>query len=239
MPINNLYRQMQATVQGATPNMGGTGNPGGVYNTDWSAQAGALLGPQFGTYSGQQPFLGRYRPPTMAGNGTDPTAWNDYGGYSYNLPNAYGPGQGGFGYGGYAPQLDQFAQMLSQYGGGVPQTQQGAPQGIPVRQPGQATGPTFNSFDSARPDPRSLPRDPSGAFGNPQQGDYGRGANGGDPSYLSPLKYGYSDPYADSHTKPMVGGTNTYDAPEDPAMYDRNFVNDRARFRYFGRGPGG
>lgn len=41
------------------------------------------VGGQYGT---QQGNLGRYRPPTMSGNG----GWNDNGGYAYNLPNAYG-----------------------------------------------------------------------------------------------------------------------------------------------------
>lgn len=41
------------------------------------------VGGQYGT---QQGNLGRYRPPTMNGNG----GWNDSGGYAYNLPNAYG-----------------------------------------------------------------------------------------------------------------------------------------------------
>lgn len=47
---------------------------------------------------GQDPRLGRYRPPQLV-NG----AWQDNGGYSYNLPNPFGPypmfGQGPYGYG--------------------------------------------------------------------------------------------------------------------------------------------
>lgn len=47
---------------------------------------------------GQDPRLGRYRPPQMV-NGD----WQDTGGYSYNLPNPFGPypmfGQGPYGYG--------------------------------------------------------------------------------------------------------------------------------------------
>lgn len=43
--------------------------------------------------SGQQADLGRYRPPTLAGDGNNPMNWNDYGGYAYNLPYAFGPTQ--------------------------------------------------------------------------------------------------------------------------------------------------
>lgn len=57
-------------------------------------------------YGGQSQGAGRYRPPTMEGG-----RWQDYGGYNYNLPNAFGsyPGYGqgnpysqyyGSGYGG-------------------------------------------------------------------------------------------------------------------------------------------
>lgn len=38
-------------------------------------------------YGGQNPNLGRYRPPQMIPGG----GWADNGGYNYNLPNAYGP----------------------------------------------------------------------------------------------------------------------------------------------------
>jgi hypothetical protein len=38
-------------------------------------------------YGGQNPSLGRYRPPQMIPGG----GWADNGGYNYNLPNAYGP----------------------------------------------------------------------------------------------------------------------------------------------------
>jgi hypothetical protein len=38
-------------------------------------------------YGGQNPELGRYRPPQMIPGG----GWADNGGYRYNLPNAYGP----------------------------------------------------------------------------------------------------------------------------------------------------
>jgi hypothetical protein len=50
-------------------------------------------------YGGQNPNLGRYRPPQMNLGG----GWNDQGGYNYNLPNAFGPypnfGMGPYGYG--------------------------------------------------------------------------------------------------------------------------------------------
>lgn len=48
--------------------------------------------PSQGYMGGQQPYAGRYRPPMM-GPGGD---WQDWGGYNYNLPNAFGsyPGYG-------------------------------------------------------------------------------------------------------------------------------------------------
>lgn len=62
-----------------------------------------------GYFGGQSPGAGRYRPPTMNGDGR----WNDDGGYNYNLPNAFGSypgygqgspyGGGGFGYAGLYP----------------------------------------------------------------------------------------------------------------------------------------
>lgn len=75
MPTNqNPNSQFQ---QGA-PNPGGPGNPGGVYNT-----------------GGQQPGYGRYVPPTLAADGTNPNNWNQSNGpYSYNVPNSFG----GYGY---------------------------------------------------------------------------------------------------------------------------------------------
>ena len=53
---------------------------------------GYQRGPSQGYMGGQQPYSGRYRPPMMNGQGN----WMDYGGYNYNLPNAFGsyPGYG-------------------------------------------------------------------------------------------------------------------------------------------------
>lgn len=62
---------------------------------------------QINMLSGQQSNLGRYRPPTLAGDGNNPMNWNDAGGYAYNLPYAFGPrAQNGAGpYGGYPSYL--------------------------------------------------------------------------------------------------------------------------------------
>jgi len=46
---------------------------------------------QYG-YAGQSPSLGRYIPPMMTNPG-DVNAWNNQGGYAYNIPNSYGSGQ--------------------------------------------------------------------------------------------------------------------------------------------------
>ncbi len=46
---------------------------------------------QFG-YGGQSQSLGRYVPPMMT-NPNDLNAWNNQGGYAYNIPNSYGSGQ--------------------------------------------------------------------------------------------------------------------------------------------------
>lgn len=67
--INN-----QSNTQGAT---------GMRSNFGYNPMGSQGVGGQYGT---QQGNLGRYRPPTMNGNG----GWNDNGGYAYNLPNAYG-----------------------------------------------------------------------------------------------------------------------------------------------------
>lgn len=46
--------------------------------------------------NGQDPALGRYKPPTLAGTSPTDQRWNnDVGGYAYNLPTSFG-GFGGF-----------------------------------------------------------------------------------------------------------------------------------------------
>ncbi len=90
-----------SSAQAGSPNRGGSGNPGGVHNTspgrpqpaqtpDYLAQLDQMYQ---NYYNGQNPALGRYRPPTMGGDGSDPRNWNDYGGYAYNLPTNFGPAQ--------------------------------------------------------------------------------------------------------------------------------------------------
>lgn len=125
-PPVNLTQQY---IQSQAPNPGGSGNPGGAYNTRRGPQYGARRGGPYNTFSGQQPFVGRYRPPTLTDEGGDPTSWNDYGGYSYNLPNNFGPypGYGGAGqpgsemgnFGYYGPRRQRQGQgRQPQYGGG-------------------------------------------------------------------------------------------------------------------------
>lgn len=91
-----------SSAQAGSPNRGGSGNPGGVHNTspgrpspapnnDYLAQLDQMYQNYYNYYNGQNPALGRYRPPTMGGNGSDPNNWNDYGGYAYNLPTNFGP----------------------------------------------------------------------------------------------------------------------------------------------------
>jgi hypothetical protein len=75
-------------------------NPGNLWNQphQQQPQQGYPQGPVY--RGGQDPRLGRYRPPQM-NYGND--GWADQGGYSYNLPNPFGPypnfGQGPYGYG--------------------------------------------------------------------------------------------------------------------------------------------
>ncbi len=92
--------------QAPNTNMGGPGNPRGVYNSP--QQSAAYYGPSMPqSFSGQQPGLNRYQPPMMYGS--NPNDWTQGGGYSYNLPNSYGHAYNG-GYGGIVPQYA--------YGGG-------------------------------------------------------------------------------------------------------------------------
>jgi hypothetical protein len=87
---------------------------------------------------GQRPELGRYRPPMMGPNG----GWQDQGGYSYNLPNSFGPYYG-------APMSGYFG------GGGMPPWLQNPYTEAPRPQP--------NSIPGARPKP--LPIGPGAGFG--------------------------------------------------------------------------
>lgn len=115
MPTQNMNSYFQ---QGA-PNPGGTGNPGGVYNT-----RGGGFGYGDGMYAGQNPNLGRYRPPMMS-DGGNPNSWMDYGGYAYNSPNSYGRPYGGYGFRPqYGQRPPQYGGSGQQYGGG-PQMPQG------------------------------------------------------------------------------------------------------------------
>lgn len=143
------------------------------------------VGGQYGT---QQGNLGRYRPPTMNGNG----GWNDSGGYAYNLPNAYG--STGLGYmsglgnmfspwqGNMNPQMNygggsSFQQMLQQ----LYQQMSGGQQ----QQPGMGDGNWFGHSENYRdyhqqqqgnqPPNQSIGRDnrmnPGG--GSPRVGGFG------------------------------------------------------------------
>lgn len=103
--------------------------PATVYNTNY-----------------QDPSLGRYRPPTIDANGK----WDDQGGYSYNLPVAYG------GYG---------VQSASQFNSG----QQG------VQKSGNYPPSFIQQFLSQlQPRPR-MPKYPNGAPPQPMYADYGTG----------------------------------------------------------------
>lgn len=85
---------MMSAGQGLDYNRPGGGVPMGYPQPSW--QPPQQQGPLY--RGGQDPRLGRYRPPQMV-NGD----WQDTGGYSYNLPNPFGPypnfGQGPYGYG--------------------------------------------------------------------------------------------------------------------------------------------
>lgn len=109
--------QLQSEIQRRLPFVVNNGNPGGANNMAPSpgnsmSQTGNLPPGRYpvprqpqpvgqnpsaqrraylNQVSGQQADLGRYRPPTLAGNGNDPMNWNDYGGYDYNLPSSFGP----------------------------------------------------------------------------------------------------------------------------------------------------
>lgn len=90
--LSGMYQDLQSRMQSNLPYKPNNGNPQGANNMPRFGQAPT---PERRAYlnnvSGQQSDLGRYRPPTLAGNGNDPLNWNDYGGYDYNLPSAYGP----------------------------------------------------------------------------------------------------------------------------------------------------
>ena len=104
--FDELNRILSASyTQQGSPNRGGTGNPGGVHNTSpRPTSPGAYDGAAYrNTYGTQNPQLGRYRPPTMGGDGSDPGNWNDSGGYAYNLPNNFGPAQTSWTYPGNRP----------------------------------------------------------------------------------------------------------------------------------------
>ena len=106
--FDELTRMLNnSQTQADSPNRGGTGNPGGAYNTapnrpgaprpsspsqydNYVAQLERMYSQYYG---GQNPAFGRYRPPTMGADGSDPRNWNDVGGYAYNLPNNFGPAQ--------------------------------------------------------------------------------------------------------------------------------------------------
>ena len=87
-----------------------SGNPNMPYNYSYDQNMG-----------GQNPSLGRYRPPMMDANG----GWQDSGGYAYNLPTNSGPYRGSFGQG-FGPPMPQFngfgsgsvGNMYDQYGRG-------------------------------------------------------------------------------------------------------------------------
>lgn len=91
---SQIQRNLPFTPNNGNPN--GANNMPGRYPVPQRPQQGAQMPSQarrayLNNVSGQQSDLGRYRPPTLAGNGNDPMNWNDYGGYDYNLPSAYGP----------------------------------------------------------------------------------------------------------------------------------------------------
>lgn len=85
LPPEERARYDQAIQQ----RMGGNG--GQPYETQRSTDRRGDPFNQYG-YAGQSPQLGRYIPPMMTNPG-DVNAWNNQGGYAYNIPNSYGSGQ--------------------------------------------------------------------------------------------------------------------------------------------------
>lgn len=65
--------------------------------------------PSQGYMGGQFSNAGRYRPPTMDGSQN----WNDYGGYNYNLPNAFTDWMGGSTFG------NPYSSQYGGYGSGM------------------------------------------------------------------------------------------------------------------------
>lgn len=103
-----LPQSVQQEAQSRLPFRPNNGNPRGANNMPrYPVPQAPSSQAYYNALSGQQSNLGRYRPPTLAGDGNNPLNWNDYGGYSYNLPNAFGPTpQRGVGpYGGYPSYL--------------------------------------------------------------------------------------------------------------------------------------
>ena len=91
-------------------------------NDQMMAGSGGAPMPQFaGEWGGQHPGLGRYRPPTLMGDGSDPNKWNDSGGYRYNLPNAFGPTPGfsqfGMNNGVPLPYFNQSSSLFGPFAG--------------------------------------------------------------------------------------------------------------------------
>lgn len=135
-----------------------SGNPNMPYNYSYDQNMG-----------GQNPSLGRYRPPMMDANG----GWQDSGGYAYNLPTNSGPYRGSFGQG-FGPPMPQFngfgsgsvGNMYDQYGrgnyirggNGQPVAGRMPPQGGPYpQQGGQNSGWTdANGQPVAMPTPDKL-----------------------------------------------------------------------------------
>ena len=117
-----------------------SGNPmQPIFNTTFPTNGAQYTDP----YGGQNPNLGRYTPSTIAnaGSGGSPQWNNNMGGYSYNLPNAYGGYQGVGLYGqqnwlqdylaGGGPKMPQFGQGQAQAQAKPMQMQQPQPQPMP------------------------------------------------------------------------------------------------------------
>lgn len=192
------------------PNPGGSGNPGGVYNTPVAPQI------QPGYY-GQQVNQGRYRPPTLGGDGTDPTNWNDYGGYSYNVPNHYGVGSGW-----QSPQMSpfpQFARNMPQIN--AERTRRGLRPLTPLQ---IATGNEGATIANQRParNGSPAPEIDMGQIVRSEAERRGRAmrewlANGGDPNYINNLGLDYPQPSLGNRS-PYLGPRETHvGGPNDQA----------------------
>lgn len=169
----------QSGLSGLRSNYSSMNNGNNTRDRLMEQQYNPYIMPMFNSMGGQNPELGRYRPPMMGKGG----GWQDQGGYSYNLPNSFGPYYGapmsGFpGGGGIPPWMQgRFGEPQGPIGqGGGMAGAQPKPiavnPGIPQRDPSMYTNP-WHQIPGMPPmtrppqiDPMTVSPGRGGPFGN-------------------------------------------------------------------------